>query len=95
LLKPGKLTQAYVAGKRVAFIHPIRLYIFISIIFFLVVLSGQANRNEAAKEPAKAGITTLDTVNLAKKKLTAKQLKENCFAERGNEIYSRQSGEKG
>ncbi|RYG07145.1 MAG: DUF3667 domain-containing protein, partial [Chitinophagaceae bacterium] len=30
LLKPGALTKAYVDGKRVSFIHPIRLYIFIS-----------------------------------------------------------------
>lgn len=41
LLKPGSLTKAYVAGKRVSFIHPIRLYIFISIVFFLVVLSSK------------------------------------------------------
>lgn len=40
LVKPGWLTQQYVAGKRVSFIHPIRLYIFVSIVFFLVVLSG-------------------------------------------------------
>lgn len=39
LLKPGRLTQQYVAGKRVSFIHPIRLYIFVSIVFFLVILS--------------------------------------------------------
>ena len=44
LLKPGQLTKEYVAGKRVAFIHPIRLYIFISIVFFLIVLSGNNNR---------------------------------------------------
>ena len=40
LLKPGELTKQYVAGKRVAFIHPIRLYIFVSIVFFLIILSG-------------------------------------------------------
>lgn len=39
LLKPGLLTKSYVEGKRVSFIHPIRLYIFVSIIFFLIVLS--------------------------------------------------------
>ncbi|MDQ7948610.1 MAG: DUF3667 domain-containing protein [Pedobacter sp.] len=47
LFKPGKLTQAYVAGKRVKYIHPIRLYIFISIVFFLVVLSGGAEQHPA------------------------------------------------
>jgi hypothetical protein len=39
LVKPGKLTQEYVAGRRVSYIHPIRLYIFISIVFFIVTLN--------------------------------------------------------
>jgi hypothetical protein len=39
LFKPGQLTKAYVEGKRMSFIHPIRLYIFVSIVFFLIVLS--------------------------------------------------------
>lgn len=43
LLKPGKLTQQYVDGKRVAFIHPIRLYIFVSIVFFIVILNRTAS----------------------------------------------------
>lgn len=46
LIQPGKLTAAYVAGKRVSFIHPIRLYIFVSIVFFLVILGGQAKENQ-------------------------------------------------
>ncbi len=40
LFKPGKLTAEYVAGKRASFLHPIKLYIFISIVFFIVVFSG-------------------------------------------------------
>jgi hypothetical protein len=67
LLKPGKLTQAYVSGKRVSFIHPIRLYIFISIVFFLVVLSGETKKNELPKVSDK---------EVAAKKLTRKQLKK-------------------
>ncbi len=74
LLKPGQLTKAYVEGKRVKFIHPIRLYIFISIVFFLVVLSGENNKNKIApkvneKSAAKDNLTTKEA-----KKLT--QLKE-------------------
>mgnify|MGYP003399213277 FL=1 len=37
LFKPGQLTKEYVAGKRVSFIHPIRLYIFVSIVDLLLV----------------------------------------------------------
>ena len=32
--KPGFLTEEYVAGKRATYIHPIRMYIFISAVFF-------------------------------------------------------------
>ncbi|TPH16202.1 DUF3667 domain-containing protein [Litorilituus lipolyticus] len=35
VLKPGFLTQKYFAGKRVHYVPPLRLYLFISIIFFL------------------------------------------------------------
>ncbi|RZK38323.1 MAG: DUF3667 domain-containing protein [Pedobacter sp.] len=38
LLKPGWLTKEYVSGKRVSFIHPIKLYIFISIVFFIFTI---------------------------------------------------------
>jgi hypothetical protein len=54
LLKPGRLTKEYVTGKRVSFIHPIRLYIFISIVFFIVTLnshSGFTNNDEKVHPP--------------------------------------------
>ena len=56
MLKPGELTKAYVEGKRVSFIHPIRLYIFISIVFFLVVLN-EKRMGESA-DPVKVQETT-------------------------------------
>jgi hypothetical protein len=34
--KPGKLTQEFVAGRRVAYLPPFRLYLVMSIIFFLL-----------------------------------------------------------
>ena len=34
--KPGKLTQEFVAGRRVAYLPPFRLYLIVSIIFFLL-----------------------------------------------------------
>ena len=33
--KPGKLTQEFVAGRRVAYLPPFRLYLVLSVIFFL------------------------------------------------------------
>lgn len=37
LIKPGFLTTEFVAGRRVRYITPLRLYIFISILFFLMI----------------------------------------------------------
>ena len=34
--KPGKLTQEFVAGRRATYLPPIRLYLVLSVIFFLV-----------------------------------------------------------
>ncbi|GAB1463727.1 DUF3667 domain-containing protein [Pedobacter sp.] len=48
LFNPGKLTVDYVAGKRASFLHPIKLYIFISIVFFITISSGTHNKEEEA-----------------------------------------------
>lgn len=37
LFKPGFLTDEFFAGRRVRYIPPLRLYIFISIVFFLIL----------------------------------------------------------
>ncbi len=41
IFRPGFLTAEYNAGKRVAYLNPIRMYIFISALFFLVQFSGK------------------------------------------------------
>ena len=35
--KPGKLTIDYLAGRRVQYLHPVKMYIFISLVYFLVL----------------------------------------------------------
>lgn len=80
LLKPGNLTKQYIDGKRVAFIHPIRLYIFVSIVFFLVIL-GNKNKeeNQNNKENAVAAKvipkSKLDSVQSEKVKKAEEVLK--------------------
>lgn len=37
LFKPGKLTNEYMAGRRVQYLHPVKMYIFISIVYFLLL----------------------------------------------------------
>lgn len=36
LLQPGKLTCEYIAGRRAGYLHPIRMYLFISFAFFIL-----------------------------------------------------------
>lgn len=37
LFRPGRLTRAYIEGRRVRFVSPLRLYMFSTIVFFLVL----------------------------------------------------------
>lgn len=83
LLKPGELTKQYVAGKRVKFIHPIRLYIFVSIVFFLIILSGsKKNENKSSEKEkpkttvSKTTTTKKDSLDKPKRELSAAEIKE-------------------
>jgi len=37
LFQPGELSKAYITGKRASYLHPIRMYLFISFAFFLFI----------------------------------------------------------
>ncbi len=43
LFKPGYLTNEYMAGKRVKYLHPVKMYIFISIVYFLLAFQQREN----------------------------------------------------
>lgn len=60
LTQPGELTRRYMGGKRVRYIPPARMYLFVSIIFFFV-LSAIAEK-EAGERPAKAPRQDTDVV---------------------------------
>ena len=44
--KPGFITKEYIAGKRVKFVHPIKLYIFASFVFFFLYFTLTAHQND-------------------------------------------------
>ncbi len=46
LLKPGMLTAEYVRGRRTAYLHPIRMYVFTSAFFFLLYFSFFSSKEE-------------------------------------------------
>ncbi|HVW95055.1 MAG TPA: DUF3667 domain-containing protein [Mucilaginibacter sp.] len=38
LFKPGYLTNEYMAGRRAQYLHPVKMYIFISLVYFVLLL---------------------------------------------------------
>lgn len=81
MFRPGFLTKEYFAGRRVHYVPPLRLYLFISIVFFLTLkltVSGEdqqtieINNNNAAITQVTEHIKTLN-----EQKLQAQQTPEN------------------
>jgi len=64
--KPGFLSTEYLAGRRIRYLHPVKMYIFISLIYFLLLF-------QPVSEPAKANNT--DGKKETKKTLTAQKKK--------------------
>jgi hypothetical protein len=46
IIRPGFLTREYVAGRRMTYLNPIRMYIFVSAMFFLVLFAGSEEKSE-------------------------------------------------
>jgi hypothetical protein len=44
LFKPGFLTTEYLKGRRVSYLHPVRMYIFTAFVFFFVLFSSRQSR---------------------------------------------------
>lgn len=65
LFKPGYLTNEYMAGRRAQYLHPVKMYIFISIVYFLIVFQSSNNAIKVNDLPAKNNTEqiTLDSVN--------------------------------
>jgi hypothetical protein len=71
LFKPGLLTKEYLAGRRASYLHPIRMYVFVSFLYFLTLLS--FNHTE---EKVEEGITKQATYQ------TKKEIADNLHAMR-------------
>jgi hypothetical protein len=70
LFKPGYLTNEYMAGRRAQYLHPVKMYIFISIVYFLLVFQSGAKVVNVNNTPAKV-TSTKAALDSAKKAIEA------------------------
>ncbi len=59
LFKPGSLTREWLAGRRANYLHPVRMYVFVSFLYFLVTLSLDSSEHRAELEIAATAKTEL------------------------------------
>src|SRR6202000_1478750 len=67
LFQPGKLTNEYMAGRRAQYLHPVKMYIFISLIYF--ILLAKSNHNPIQIEDVDQ--TKTEQLKAAQKKIDA------------------------
>jgi hypothetical protein len=63
MLKPGLLTREFLAGRRVKYLPPLRLYLVLSVIFFLILSADSGREVRVLSIQTKDGNTTLAMVN--------------------------------
>ncbi len=69
--KPGFLTSEYVAGRRMAYLNPVRFYVFTSFIFFLILFTFFAKNNLFnIKDTSKRQMSVADSIKMAEVKNT-------------------------
>jgi ribosomal protein L37E len=62
ITKPGKVTLDYLAGKRARYINPISMYIFVSIVYFLVVYAPKGKDKHAEGTKTEKVITDANDI---------------------------------
>ena len=50
LFKPASLTRHYMNGKRATYLHPVRMYLFVSAVFLLVIFTGGPKKTAELKK---------------------------------------------
>ena len=102
LFKPATLTKEYLSGKRLSYLAPVRLYIFISFVtFFLITLFPPAspdfmnadskNQLEKTEQPKEIKIKEITTESTSKKNLDSIQkaiIKSKVKEEKANNLFN-------
>lgn len=77
LTKPGKVTLDYLAGKRARYINPVSMYIFVSIVYFLVVATPKVHKEEHESEDQVSTKEVKNTADSVKNALHIAGIKED------------------
>lgn len=64
ITKPGFLTTAFIEGKRLQYLNPVRMYVFTSALYFFFVYSIYGNSAEREQVQSADFITIQDTVDI-------------------------------
>src|SRR6202789_2641617 len=97
LFKPGYLTVEYIAGRRVQYLHPIKTYIFISVVYFLLLFqSGHEAVKISTKVAPPGKITGSIDAKIAKNpniSSAAKQkmIKQSPAENKSNVVFKKES----
>jgi len=104
IFKPASLTKEYLSGKRMSYLAPIRLYIFISFVTFFLIPILQDSSNEEVVDvnqtAAKEIVLTPDTLKttqdnvLNKKKGTADMDKKGNIDKESSESLQKEVGQR-
>lgn len=96
--KPGFLTKEFMNGRRVSYLHPIKLYVFTSAIFFIILFSTNdftKNLQDGLSfdEARKMDSTELATITkgLYKKSMTREELMRQLDSSKGIQIMGSQN----
>ena len=60
--KPGKLTVDYLAGRRMQYLHPVKMYIFISLVFFVLFFRQSGDQMVKINKGKESGKLLKDTI---------------------------------
>ena len=69
LTKPGQLTLDYLAGKRARYIHPVSLYIFVSVVYFIIVPHTLKEEKDDSKPKTEQGEKAAKAIRANRDKL--------------------------
>jgi hypothetical protein len=81
VFRPGSLTKAYISGRRVSYLAPVRLYIFISFVTFLVISA--LPEHDSGKQAADISFRDRKMVI---KESDSQKLRDSLKAVRGNHV---------